>query len=126
MTTRIDTRFAALAKEGRAGLVTFLTAGDPDAATTLKLLQGLPKAGADLIELGMPFSDPMADGPAIQWSSMRALKGGQTLKKTLDLVRAFRAGDDATPLVLMAITIRSTSMASSASLPTPRPPASTG
>ena len=101
MTTRIDTRFAALAQEGRAGLVTFLTAGDPDAATTLKLLQGLPKAGADLIELGMPFSDPMADGPAIQWSSMRALKGGQTLKKTLDLVRAFRAGDDATPLVLM-------------------------
>ncbi|ALK11000.1 tryptophan synthase subunit alpha [Blastochloris viridis] len=101
MTARLDAKFAALAQQGRAGLVTFLTAGDPDPGTTLELLTGLPAAGADVIELGMPFSDPMADGPAIQWSSLRALKAGQTLAKTLDLVRAFRAGDDTTPLVLM-------------------------
>jgi tryptophan synthase alpha chain len=101
MTSRLDAKFAQLAKEGRAGLVTFLTAGDPDPATTLELLKGLPAAGADVIELGMPFSDPMADGPAIQWASMRALKGGQTLAKTLDLVRAFRESDTTTPLVLM-------------------------
>ncbi|BBF94303.1 tryptophan synthase subunit alpha [Blastochloris tepida] len=101
MTARLDAKFAALAQEGRAGLVTFLTAGDPDPATTLALLKGLPAAGADVIELGMPFSDPMADGPAIQWASMRALKAGQTLAKTLDLVRAFRASDATTPLVLM-------------------------
>jgi tryptophan synthase alpha chain len=101
MTARLDAKFAALAQEGRAGLVTFLTAGDPDPATTLALLKGLPAAGADVIELGMPFSDPMADGPAIQWASMRALKAGQTLARTLDLVRAFRAADATTPLVLM-------------------------
>ena len=101
MATRIDRRFAELKTEGRAALVTFLTAGDPDPETSLALVQALPAAGADVIELGMPFPDPMADGPAIQMSSQRALKAGQTLKKTLELVRAFRGSDDATPLVLM-------------------------
>lgn len=101
MTTRIDTRFAALKGEGRPALVTFTTAGDPDYATSLEILKALPKAGADVIELGMPFSDPMADGPAIQMSGQRALKGGQTLRKTLEMVRAFRAVDNETPLVLM-------------------------
>src|SRR6266508_1652232 len=101
MTTRIDRRFAELQREGRAALVTFLTAGDPDPETSLAILRAIPAAGADVVELGMPFSDPMADGPAIQMSSQRALKAGQTLKKTLDMVRAFRQGDDATPLVLM-------------------------
>jgi len=99
--TRIDRRFAALKSEGRPALVTFMTAGDPDPATTLALLKALPGAGADVIELGMPFSDPMADGPAIQAAGLRALKGGQTLVKTLDLVREFRQSDDATPIVLM-------------------------
>jgi tryptophan synthase alpha chain len=101
MATRIDRRFAELKTEGRAALVTFLTAGDPDPETSLALVRALPAAGADVIELGMPFTDPMADGPAIQLSSQRALKAGQTLKKTLELVRAFRGSDDATPLVLM-------------------------
>ena len=101
MTTRIDRRFAALKKDGRAALVTFLNAGDPDPETSLAILRALPAAGADVIELGMPFTDPMADGPAIQAAGLRALKAGQTLKKTLDLVRAFRTGDDATPIVLM-------------------------
>jgi len=101
MTTRIDRRFAALKKDGRAALVTFLTAGDPDPETSLAILRALPAAGADVIELGMPFTDPMADGPAIQAAGLRALKAGQTLKKTLDLVGAFRTGDDATPIVLM-------------------------
>src|SRR5438094_5306071 len=101
MTTRIDHRFAALKAAGRAGLVTFVTAGDPDPKTSLAILKALPKAGADVIELGMPFTDPMADGPAIQASSQRALKAGQTLKKTLAMVRAFRKADDATPIVLM-------------------------
>ncbi len=101
MTTRIDTRFAALKKEGRAALVTFTTAGDPDYDTSLALLKALPAAGADVIEMGMPFSDPMADGPAIQASSQRALKAGQTMKKTLQMVREFREGDSDTPLVLM-------------------------
>jgi tryptophan synthase alpha chain len=101
MTTRIDRRFAALKKEGRAGLVTFVTAGDPDYATSLAILKAAPGAGADVIELGMPFTDPMADGPAVQASSLRALKAGQTLRKTFDLVRAFRAGDPDTPIVLM-------------------------
>ena len=101
MTTRIDTRFASLAHEGRAGLVTFLTAGDPDAATSLAILKALPGAGADLIEIGMPFTDPMADGPSIQLSSQRALKGGQTLAKTLAMVADFRKGDQSTPIVLM-------------------------
>jgi tryptophan synthase alpha chain len=101
MTTRIDHRFAELRAQGRAALVTFLTAGDPDAETALAILKALPAAGADVIELGMPFTDPMADGPAIQASSLRALKAGQTLKKTLAMVRAFRKTDGATPVVLM-------------------------
>jgi len=101
MTTRIDRRFAQLKTEGRAALVTFLTAGDPDTETSLALLRAIPAAGADVVELGMPFTDPMADGPAIQMSSQRALKAGQTLKKTLAMVRAFRQADDETPLVLM-------------------------
>ena len=101
MTTRIDARFSALAKEGRAGLVTFVTAGDPDYATSLAILNALPKAGADMVELGMPFTDPMADGPAVQASSLRALHAGQNMKKTLEAVRAFRKQDDATPIVLM-------------------------
>ncbi|SHF63625.1 tryptophan synthase, alpha chain [Kaistia soli DSM 19436] len=99
--TRIDRRFAAVKAEGRPAFVTFLTAGDPDPATTLALLAALPKAGADVIELGMPFSDPMADGPAVQAAGLRALKGGMTLNKTLDLVREFRKTDDVTPIVLM-------------------------
>jgi len=99
--TRIARRFAALKSENRAGLVTYIVAGDPDAAASLELLRGLPRAGADLIELGMPFSDPMADGPAIQAAGLRALKAGMTLRKTLDLVHCFRAEDDATPIVLM-------------------------
>jgi tryptophan synthase alpha chain len=101
MTTRIDTKFAALKKEGRAALVTFLTAGDPDYETSLKIITGLPKAGADVIELGMPFTDPMADGPAIQAAGLRALAAGATMKKTLKLVKAFRATDKDTPIVLM-------------------------
>jgi tryptophan synthase alpha chain len=100
-TGRIDRRFAALKKEGRAALVTFTMAGDPDYATSVAILKALPKAGADVIELGMPFTDPMADGPAIQAAGLRALKAGQTLAKTLAAVRDFRNGDDATPLVLM-------------------------
>jgi tryptophan synthase alpha chain len=101
MTTRIDKRFTALRNEGRAALVTFVTAGDPDADTSLALLRALPGAGADVVELGMPFTDPMADGPAIQAAGLRALKAGMTLAKTLAMVRAFRTGDDATPIVLM-------------------------
>ena len=99
--SRIARRFAALKAEGRGGLIPFITAGDPDAATSLALLQALPRAGADLIELGMPFSDPMADGPAIQAASQRALKGRMTLAGTLALVERFRAEDTATPLILM-------------------------
>lgn len=99
--TRIDKTFAALAKEGRAGLVTFVTAGDPDLETSRKILEGLAKSGADVIELGMPFSDPMADGPAIQASSLRALNAGQDMKKTLALVREFRKTNTVTPIVLM-------------------------
>jgi tryptophan synthase alpha chain len=101
LATRIDRRFAELKREGRGALVTFITAGDPDQATSLALLKALPEAGADLVELGMPFSDPMADGPAIQASSQRALAAGQTMVKTLSMVRAFREADDETPLVLM-------------------------
>ncbi|HYB58155.1 MAG TPA: tryptophan synthase subunit alpha [Alphaproteobacteria bacterium] len=98
---RIRHRFAALKAEGRAGLVTFITAGDPDGETSLALLKALPAAGADLIELGMPFSDPMADGPAIQAAGQRALKAGMTLRKTLAMAQSFRAGERATPLILM-------------------------
>jgi tryptophan synthase alpha chain len=98
---RIRRRFETLKGQGRGGLVTFVTAGDPDYETALAIVKGLPEAGADLIEIGMPFSDPMADGPAIQASSLRALKTGMTLKKTLALVTAFRAGDKDTPVVLM-------------------------
>jgi tryptophan synthase alpha chain len=101
MSTRIEQRFAALAREGRAALVTFVTAGDPDQATSLEIMCALPGAGADLIELGMPFTDPMADGPAIQASSLRALHAGQDMHKTLGMVTAFRKADDATPIVLM-------------------------
>jgi tryptophan synthase alpha chain len=101
MTTRIDARFAALKAEGRAALVTFLMAGDPDAAASLAIVKALPAAGADVIELGMPFTDPMADGPAIQAAGLRALASGATMVKTLDLVRAFRKSDDATPIILM-------------------------
>ncbi len=101
MTTRIDQRFADLKCEGRAALVTFTMAGDPDTKTSLAILKELPKAGADVIELGMPFTDPMADGPAIQAGGLRALNAGQNMVKTLGMVRAFRSGDDATPIVLM-------------------------
>jgi tryptophan synthase alpha chain len=98
---RIDRRFAALKAENRAGFVSYVMAGDPDAATSLSILKGLPAAGADLIELGFPFSDPMAEGPTIQRASQRALAQKMTLNGTLDLVRAFREGDQDTPLILM-------------------------
>jgi tryptophan synthase alpha chain len=101
MTERMDRRFAALKKDGRAALVTFTMAGDPDYAAGVEILKALPKAGADIVELGMPFTDPMADGPAIQAAGLRALNGGQDMKKTLAAVREFRKSDDATPLVLM-------------------------
>jgi tryptophan synthase alpha chain len=101
MSTRIERRFSELRKEGRPALVTFISAGDPDYHTSLSILRALPEAGADVIELGMPFSDPMAEGPPIQRSSERALRGGQTMVKTLAMVRAFREHDTATPIVLM-------------------------
>jgi tryptophan synthase alpha chain len=101
MTTRIDRRFADLKQKGRAALVTFIMAGDPDHATSLAILQALPQAGADVIEIGIPFTDPMADGPPIQAAGLRALQAGQTLGKTLELVRGFRQHDDTTPIVLM-------------------------
>jgi tryptophan synthase alpha chain len=99
--SRIDSRFNALCDEGRAGLVTFLTAGDPDSETSLAIMRALPNAGADVIELGVPFTDPMADGPSIQAAGLRALKAGQTLKKTLEMVRAFRTVENVTPVILM-------------------------
>ena len=101
MTTRIDARFAQLQRESRSAFVTFVMAGDPDPETSLAIIKALPQAGADLIEIGMPFTDPMADGPSIQAAGLRALKAGLTLKKTLAMVGAFRRTDDATPLVLM-------------------------
>jgi tryptophan synthase alpha chain len=101
MSTRIDDRFSALKSEGRAALVTFVMAGDPDIPTSLEILKALPAAGADVIEVGMPFTDPMADGPAIQAAGLRALRAGTTLKKTLKLVEEFREGDGLTPIVLM-------------------------
>jgi len=99
--TRIDARFDALKAEGRPGLVTFVMAGDPDMETAFDVLKGLPAAGADVIEIGMPFSDPMADGPSIQLAGQRALGGGQTLARTLELVTRFRKEDQDTPIVLM-------------------------
>ena len=101
MTARMDKRFADLAAEGRPALVTYFMAGDPDYASSLEIMKSLPKAGSDVIELGMPFSDPMADGPAIQLAGQRALAGGQTLAKTIQMARDFRKSDDATPIVLM-------------------------
>jgi tryptophan synthase alpha chain len=101
MTTRIDTRFAELAKEGRSAFVTYVMAGDPDPKTSLDIIKALSKAGADVIELGIPFTDPMADGPSIQAAGLRALKVGMTLRKTLEMVRGFRKDDNTTPLVLM-------------------------
>src|SRR6201990_850541 len=101
MTTRIDTRFAELVEQGRSAFVTYVMAGDPDPQTSLEIVKALPKAGADVIELGIPFTDPMADGPSIQAAGLRALKVGMTLRKTLGLVRDFRKDDNATPLVLM-------------------------
>ncbi|MEP3248520.1 MAG: tryptophan synthase subunit alpha [Sneathiella sp.] len=99
--SRIDRRFAALKEEGRAAFVTFLMAGDPDHDTALEIIKGLPGAGADVIEIGMPFTDPMADGPAIQQAGLRALAAGTTLKSTLQLIRDFRQTDNETPIVLM-------------------------
>jgi tryptophan synthase alpha chain len=99
--TRIDATFAQLKAKGRPALVSFVTAGDPDYDTSLAILRALPSAGADIIELGMPFSDPMADGPAVQASSQRALKAGQTLRMTLEMVKTFRESDNTTPIVLM-------------------------
>jgi tryptophan synthase alpha chain len=101
MTARMDKRFADLKAEGRPALVTYFMGGDPDYDTSLGIMKALPEAGADVIELGMPFSDPMADGPAIQLAGQRALKGGQTLKKTLQLAADFRKTDNATPIVMM-------------------------
>ncbi len=101
MTTRIDRRFAKLKAERRPALVTYFMAGDPDYDTALSIMRALPRAGSDIIELGMPFSDPMADGPSIQASGLRALKAGQTLAKTLEMAAAFRKQDDETPIVLM-------------------------
>lgn len=101
MTTRIDRRFAKLKDEGRPALVTYFMGGDPDYATSLRIMKAMPKAGTDVIELGMPFSDPMADGPAIQAAGLRSLKGGQTLAKTLQMVRDFRVDDNETPIVMM-------------------------
>ncbi|MBY0381800.1 MAG: tryptophan synthase subunit alpha [Xanthobacteraceae bacterium] len=101
MTTRLDNRFAELKEQGRSALVTFVMCGDPDLDTSLSIVKALPQAGADIIELGMPFTDPMADGPAIQAAGLRALKAGTTLKKTLQVVRDFRKGDAVTPVVLM-------------------------
>jgi tryptophan synthase alpha chain len=101
MASRIEARFAALRAEGRPALVTYVMAGDPDLDTAQQILEALPAAGADVIELGMPFSDPMADGPSVQAAGQRALKAGQTLPRTLDMVSAFRRKDTTTPIVLM-------------------------
>jgi tryptophan synthase alpha chain len=101
VTTRIEARFAGCRREGRAALVTYVMAGDPDPDTSLAILQALPEAGADIVEFGLPFTDPMADGPPIQAAALRALKAGQTTVRTLDLVRRFRQGDADTPVILM-------------------------
>ena len=99
--SRVERRFAALRSEGRGGLIVFVACGDPDPETFFEILSGLPGAGVDVIEMGMPFSDPMADGPAIQAASLRALKAGMTLSGTLDMAARFRAKDDETPIILM-------------------------
>lgn len=99
--SRIDAKFAALKAEGRKAFVSYVMAGDPDAERSLEIVKGLPEAGVDIIELGLPFTDPMADGSTIQLAGQRALDGGMTLKRTLDIVRQFRTGDDTTPIVLM-------------------------
>ncbi|WP_271951601.1 tryptophan synthase subunit alpha [Ruegeria faecimaris] len=99
--TRIDAKFAALKVEGKKAFVSYIMAGDPDFDTSLEIVRGLPGAGVDVIELGLPFTDPMADGPTIQAAGQRALEGGMTLQRTLDLARAFRESDDTTPIVLM-------------------------
>ena len=99
--TRIDDRFAALKAQGKSAFVAYVMAGDPDFDTSLEIVRGLPAAGVDIIELGLPFTDPMADGPSIQLAAQRALEAGMTLKRTLDLVRAFRENDNETPIVLM-------------------------
>ena len=99
--SRIDAKFAKLKAEGKAAFVSFVMAGDPDPAVSLEVVKGLPAAGVDVIELGMPFTDPMADGPSIQLAGQRALEAGMTLAKTLDMVREFRKGDDETPIILM-------------------------
>ena len=101
MTQRMTNRFAKLAEDNRPAFVTYFMGGDPDFETSVEIMKGLPKAGADVIELGMPFSDPMADGPSIQAAGLRALKQGQNLQRTFDMVRAFREDDDETPIVLM-------------------------
>jgi tryptophan synthase alpha chain len=101
VSTRIDTRFAELRKQGRSAFVTFLMAGDPDPTTSLAIIQALPEAGADIIEIGMPFTDPMADGPAVQAAGRRALNAGMTLTKTLQMIRDFRKSEGSTPVVLM-------------------------
>lgn len=101
MTARMEKKFAELKAEGRPALITYFMGGDPDFETSLAIMKALPEAGADVIELGMPFSDPMADGPAIQMAGQRALKSGQTLKKTLQLAREFRKGNQHTPIVMM-------------------------
>ena len=99
--TRIDAKFAELNAKGQKAFVTYVMAGDPDFDTSLEIVRGLPEAGVDIIELGLPFTDPMADGPTIQLAGQRSLEGGMTLQKTLDLARAFREGDNTTPIVLM-------------------------
>ncbi len=114
-TSRLEYCFASLKQQNRPALVSYLTAGDPDAESSRRLLHGLPEAGVDIIELGMPFSDPMADGPAIQKAALRALNNGQTQAKTLEMVRRFREEDSTTPIVLMATTTPFTATASSAS-----------
>ena len=101
MSTRIDAKFAALKAAGKKAFVSYVMAGDPDYERSLEVVRGLPAAGVDIIELGLPFTDPMADGPTIQLAGQRALEAGMTLERTLEMARAFREGDDTTPIVLM-------------------------
>ena len=126
MTTRIEARFAQCRQEGRAALVTYVMAGDPDPETSLEILESLPKAGADIVEFGLPFTDPMADGPAIQAAGLRALKVGQNTVKTLELVRRFRQKDADTPVILMGYFNPIYTYGATAFWSTPRRPASTG